>query len=173
MKKMFSSLIFCTLWCCVYCQNATPIAKTVHIDVLTLKEDKLASVLDTILSDDETRTYYCPEKYYAIFILPDSTLQIQAIDYLFTAPKGQTNEYGVVLHKGHSFFVSGAFLDPRLFEPTEEQKQYLFYTDSAYKDKEGKLTFLVSEEDSYAKWILKYTDGLFQVIRHADPSGPK
>lgn len=163
------AFIFCLISGIGQCQ-ITSITKQVDVTVLTPASDKLNAVLDSVLSTGKKRAYYRPDKYFEITVLPDSTLQIQATDFLLTSPKGLTDDVGVVLRDGHSFFVFGRFIDPAIFRSTGETKRYIYYTDSAYKDEKGKLVFLVSHDDGYSTWIFRFIDGDFTQIRFCDTS---
>lgn len=169
MRKLLFTLFFGLMCGVGHCQ-ITSITKQVDVDVLAPASEKLKGVLDSVLSTEKKRAYYRPDKYFSITVLPDSTLQIQAIDYLFAMPKDMTKDVGVILRGGHSFFVSGCYLDPEIFRSTGEKKQYTYYTDSVYKNGKCELVYLTSHDDSYSVWIYKFTDGEFELIRFCDTS---
>lgn len=168
-KLLLLTILFCPLFYAAYCQIST-ITRYCDVDVLTIAEKKLIPILDSVLIEERTRDYYRSDLLFDICFCQDSTIEIQAMDFLFMPQNGTADNFGFVKYGGHYFFVSGKYFDNNIFHNTGKTKRFKYYTDFAYKKEDGQLVFLQVEDEKYSSWIYRYNGENFKLHQFINTS---
>lgn len=132
------------------------------LKVLEVKNEKLITILDNIISHERGCDYSNPELLFAIhsqFINDTNILLIGAIG-IETIRLG--NELGLFEYQGHLFIVYGHRLDNTLFATTNKRKNMSYHIPSKDKYFENQaLTLGFIEDDTFSFWYYEYNEGDF------------
>jgi hypothetical protein len=132
------------------------------LELLEVKNEKLTTILDNIISHERGCDYYSPDLLFAIhsqFINDTNILLIGAIG-LETIKLG--NELGLFEYQGHLFIVYGHRLDNTLFATTNKRKNMSYHIPRKNKYFENQeLTLGFIEDDTFSFWYYEFNEGDF------------
>jgi hypothetical protein len=137
------------------------------LELLEVKNEKLTTILDNIISHEMGCDYYKPDLLFAIhsqFINDTNILLIGSIG-IETTRIG--NELGCIEYQGHLFIVYGHRFDNTLFAATNKRKKMSYHIPNEMEDKcveTKKLNLEFIEDDSFSFWYYEYNEGNFVFV---------
>lgn len=129
----------------------------VSLDSLSVKDEALLSILDSIVEIEESKDYYFSGMRFYI--------QVSENDYHisgFGRKVAGENLLGLFYYQNYPFIVSGTSLNPEIFEATDKKKIIDFWKKGHYVDDKTKKTVIVSfNDDRFSYWLYTYCCGEF------------
>ncbi len=132
------------------------------LELLEVKNEKLTTILDNIISHERGCDYYNPDLIFTIhsqFINDANILLIGSIG-IETTRLG--NELGCFEYQGHLFIVYGHRFDNTLFVATNKRKKMSYHIPVKDKCIENlELILEIIEDDTFSFWYYEYNEGDF------------